>query len=66
MNTNLIKLELEGQIVGYRQLGKDGRFHMVLVVQGLIHPTMPWNCEYPCTSVHMHIDGGNNQKNTYP
>jgi hypothetical protein len=39
MNTNLIKLELEGQIVGYRQLGKDGRFHMV--------PNMPWDWGHP-------------------
>jgi hypothetical protein len=39
--------KVKGQIIGYRQLEKDGRFHMALVAQGLLLPRMPWDWRDP-------------------
>jgi hypothetical protein len=32
---------------GYRQLGKDGGFHMAPVVQGLLQINLPWDWRSP-------------------
>jgi hypothetical protein len=45
----------EGQILKYRQIRKNGRLHVpytVLVTQGLLLPSMTWDWEDPCTSMH--------------
>jgi hypothetical protein len=44
----------EGQMVEYRQIGKNGRLHvagMAPATQGLLLPNMAWGWEDPCTSM---------------
>jgi hypothetical protein len=49
---------------GIQYSGKDGRFHMAPVTQGLLLPNMPWDREDPRTSVLMQCSAhrwGSNQ-----
>jgi hypothetical protein len=38
-------------MVGYRQLGKDGGFHVALVAQGFLCPSMPWDWGDPSIAI---------------
>jgi hypothetical protein len=54
----------------YKQLGKDGVFHMASVLQGLLHSNMPWDWEdswHACVPAALvAIDGETNQIDTSP